>query len=218
MRSVQASSDAREIVHRAEAELESLAQHFEETADKIKEEKQSSGLFGIIKAVVNVVGAVLAPFTGGASVAIAQLANKGLDIYQKIEKGNWSNAFATVATVSEIAGDVQGAATIGVEKFGGLGASKALADVQTFMTSARDKIEQFKTLSTEGQQVFTAIKALKKGEADRFVTALANGFPMKVDTGKQLKIDFGKNKIEIKNPELQSCAEKPLRSRGPYRQ
>src|SRR5262249_4009240 len=82
---LQASQDAEEIVRQAQGELNDLAGEFQRVANQIEKAKKRSGFFGVLKAIVSVVGAVLAPFTGGASLTRAALGNTRLDIYPKID-------------------------------------------------------------------------------------------------------------------------------------
>lgn len=211
---LQASEEASAIAKEAEKELDSLADQFERIASQIEEEKKSSGLFGVIKAIVNVVGAVLAPFTGGASLAVAAIVNKGLDIYQKIDKGDWRDPLRAAATIADVAGEVEGALKLGIDSFGGAEAKQWFAEMQTHITSVRDKLEQFRDLGERGKKILDGIKSLEKGDAVQFVSALANGFPLALGDGGSVRIDFGAKKLEFRDPNLQKALHEVFEAGG----
>jgi hypothetical protein len=209
----QAVEGAKELAEKAGKDLEDLAASFKEAAKKFREERARARAFGILKAVISVVGAVLAPFTGGASLMVAALVVTAVDVYKKVDETNWKNFGDAVEAVGDIATQAGGAVKLGLNKFGGAKGKELFSKAQTYFNSARDKVQDVAKLKGELQPLFDQLKALKNGEgAARFASAVANGFPLTHKDGG-FKIEFGKQQMKLP-PGVQDSLKTILLSGG----
>jgi hypothetical protein len=213
---IEASKEAEELVKSAEEELGAMAQQLQAAARNIEDNNSSSAILGIVKLVVTVVGAALAPFTGGASIAVATLVNKGIDIYDQITRMKWGGLNQTLANLEKISGALAEGISFAVENFGSDALKQDLHKVSAFLKSSREKINQVvKDLESAGKKlgielkenltVSTIISAVQKFEKDHdvlnFAAAVANGYTITVlDT--TVRLDFSGKKISFTNERL----------------
>src|SRR5689334_543640 len=210
---IEASKEASELAKTAEEELGAMAEQLQAAARTIEDNRSSSAIFGIVKLVVNVVGAVLAPFTGGASIAIATLVNKGLDIYQQIERMKWGGLTETIANLEQLAPAIAEGISFAVDKFGTPKMKEEFAQVSMFLKSTQEKLRNvFEDLKKAGRDiekgdtVQSIIKAVQNFKKDidvlNFATAIANGYIVTV-AGTQINLDFHGKQVRLTNQQLQ---------------
>jgi len=210
---IEASKEAAELAKTAEEELGAMAEQLQAAARTIEDNRSSSAIFGIVKLVVNVVGAALAPFTGGASIAIATLVNKGLDIYQQIQRMKWGGLTQTIANLEELAPAIADGISFAVDNFGSPKLKEEFAQVSMFLKSTQEKLHNvFEDLKKSGldiqnnDTVKSIIKAVQDFKKDNdvlnFATAIANGYTVTVaDT--QIRLDFRGKQVRLTNQRLQ---------------
>ena len=194
-----ANKQAEEIARQAIEDIDSLAGQFLQAAAQIRDQRAKERAFGILKAVVSVVGAVLAPFTGGASMVVASMLNMAIDIYKRIDETNWKNFGDSVAAVGDISQDAVGIVDTGINNFGGPKAKAALKDVKTYIKKGTMQLEN---LTGDAKKLFEQLKAAGQ---DRIgvVVALANGLPVSFGDTGGLRIELGKHRIKFSDPQLQ---------------
>ncbi|WP_439628615.1 hypothetical protein [Gemmata sp.] len=196
---IAASEQAEKIAKEATESIEHLAGQFDKAANDGKKRKERERGFGILKAIVSVVGAVLAPFTGGASLTVAMMVNKAVDIYKRIDETDWQDFGAAAATVASVGEDAAGIVDTGIANFGGPKAKAALTDVKKFINEKKAKLEDLKGQAEQlGKKLAEAAK-LNTGAA----VALANGFPVTFDDKGRLKVDLGNRKVRFTDKKLE---------------
>lgn len=210
-----ASEEAADLAGSAGRELGAMAEQLRAAALAIEDNKSKSALFGIIKLVVNVVGAALAPFTGGASIAVATLVNKGVDIYQQASSMKWDSFGQTIANLEKLGPALADGINFAVDKFGSPELKAEFAKVSAFVKSTREKLQQtagdlkkhIEDLGLELRDDITVgavIKAVQDLEPDKvlnFAAAIANGYTMNV-AGTQVRVDFRGKKVTFRNDGL----------------
>lgn len=189
-----AVKEAKALADEAGKELDKLAESFDKAAKQIKDERERSRAFGILKAIVSVVGAALAPFTGGASLAVASIVNTGIDIYKKIDETDWKEFGSAVQAIGAIAEQAGGAAELGLRQLGGAKGKELLGKAQDYLKATRDKVKE---VEKEVKPLLDAVNSLRNADASRFASALANGFPLSSPDGMSFKIDFGPRKVVL---------------------
>src|SRR5690606_23014873 len=85
-------------------------------AKQIRDERERSFIIGIVKAVVSVVGAVLAPFTGGASSVVANLVNEGIEFAATVSKIDWDNLGVALGQLANASDSLLGAVDLGLSQ------------------------------------------------------------------------------------------------------
>ncbi len=203
----QASEQAEKLAEETSKQLTELGESFKRAATDIRDERRRARMFSILRSVVTVVGAALAPFTGGASLTVASLATSALTIAERIDKTDWHNFGEAVAAVGDIAQQAYGGVTLAVDKFGGPAAKKWLKEAQDYARKAGDKVKPVLEIGSKAETVWKKIKALERdGDVFRFASGIANGMPLSFEQGA-LKIDFGKKKIEFRDEKLQRALQ-----------
>jgi hypothetical protein len=212
LEALQASfKEAEKMVKQAQNELEAMKPRLLEAAKKIKDERKKSGLFGFIKAIINVVGLALAPFTGGASVAIATLASQAVSVVEKAEKMDWGNFSSVVQNVGDIAGDAAKLADQTIGQFGGPELQKSMAEFKTWVNDAKGEIDK---IGNQAKQVLDSLKGLDKTLIGPVATALLNELPVRVEAdGKTVKVSFEKPKLKLEG-ELNRILAELLKTGG----
>lgn len=208
----QATAQAEKMLEQASHDLRATQQQLLSLADKIEESKKTSFL-SILKAVVNVVGAALAPFTGGASLMVAQAVNTAISIGEKIAALDLNNLGKAVETIASIAADVGTVADISINKLGigGPSAKAKLEEVKGWVEKAKTDInraggkavEYFRKLETD----------LKRTELGVVFGAFASDIPISIDDKGRVKLDVGRAGIRLKG-ELNTALQKILASGG----
>jgi hypothetical protein len=206
---IAASEQAKEIAEKAAEDIDKLGTEFKKAAEKIEEQERRARAFGILKAVITVVGAALAPFTGGASLTVAMMVNTAVDIYKRIDETDWKDFGTAVATVAEVAGKAGAIAETGIKNFGGPKAREALGKVQNFIKDRKRDVEKWKG---DAERLWEGLKKIKEGKAADAVAAIANGFPVSTDNMGRLQIDFGKKSIRFEDAAIQEALQGLLRS------
>jgi hypothetical protein len=181
-----------------EADLKTLAARMRQQHD----DAESSSIFGVIKAVVSVAGAALAPFTGGASLAVSSMVLKGADIYHTASKVNWTNPTEALEAAGQISTDAGQAVGAGINQWGSADTKKAFAD---FESHIRQDVSGVKELGQDGKKVLTLISAIQdKNYAAAIAIAATNGFPLSgnIDNNGTLSLKMGPRTIELANSKL----------------
>ncbi|TMQ31518.1 MAG: hypothetical protein E6K70_22570 [Planctomycetota bacterium] len=203
-----AISQAEQMVQQAIDSLEAMKPRLLDLANKIEESKKSSFL-SILKAIVNVVGVVLAPFTGGVTMTVAQVVNLAIGVYEKVSTLNFSDLGEAVKGIADIANDVDRFFDLSINKLGLLGESgkEALHDVKSWLKKAEGDVKQ---LSDKAGQLVKGFKNLAQSEVGQLLSALASDIPISVRDGK-VQIDLGKAGV-------QKNLDRLARQRGPVGQ
>jgi hypothetical protein len=140
----EATAQAEQMVEQASESLRTMQKQLLAAADKIEDQKRKSGFLSIVKAVINVVGAGLAPFTGGASLAVAQAATMAVNIYEKASNIDFNNLGQAAEAIAGIANDVGKFADLTINQVGvgGDAGKQALADVKAWIKRTETGIHQ----------------------------------------------------------------------------
>jgi hypothetical protein len=196
----QATAQAEQMVEQASESLRAMQRQLLDAADKIEEQKRKSGFLSIIKAVVNVVGAVLSPFTGGASLVVAQAATMAINIYDKVSAIDFKDLGQAASQLAGVVSEVGAFAdlTVGKLGIGGEGAKQALADVKGWVKRAETDIER---LGAKARPLLDGLKSLGQSQAGQFLSALASDIPVSVRGGK-VTVDLGRAGIKFKDEAL----------------
>ena len=206
---IAASQQATELVNQATKELDGIKASLLSTADTIHHKKEEERNRGLIKSIITVVGIALAPFTSGASMAIAAGVNQAVDLIGKVKDTNWSNFGDTIATISKISD--QATQTVGLaSKYAGPEVQSGLKDVQAFLASSNQAIQGY---SEQAKTIYNAIANLpQEQDVLRFASAIASGIPISYDPEHQtirLELEDTSNKVTAiqsrisPSPELQ---------------
>lgn len=200
----QATAQAQAMIDHASDSLRAMQPRLLEAARKIEDSKKKSGFFSILKAVVNIVGVALGPFTGGASLAAAQAVNTAINIYEKVSNLDLSKVENIAAGLAGIANDVGTLADLSINKLdiGGEAAKKGLAEVKNWLKTAEGDI---KRLSEKAKPLLDGLKKLEgitQSKLGQIASALASDIPVSIENGI-LKVDLGKAGIRLQNKELE---------------
>jgi hypothetical protein len=208
---IEASKEAAELAKTAEEELGAMAQQLKAAAQNTEDNNSSAGIFGIVKLVVSVVGAALAPFTAGASIAVATLVNKGIDIYEQMSKMKWGSLTQTIANLEELGPALADGITFAVDNFGSAKVKDDFAKTSAYLKSTRDKLQGvIEDLRKRGidlkdvtaNSIIKAVQEFKKpDDILNFAAAIANGYTITVANTK-VKLDFRGKKISFTNDRL----------------
>lgn len=198
---VAAQARASEIIKQAAEELEYLRPKLLDVAQQIEDSKKTS-LISILRAVVKIVGLVLAPFTEGLSLSIAMAVDQGLVVVEKIGQIDWNNPLKALAQLGDVVDDVGRLGDLTIGKWGGEGTKKAWADVKAWVKARKDDLTK---LEGEAKKLLEYVKNLAPEEFKKVAGALANAavldLPVELDpTTGTIKIDLGKAGIKLTNP------------------
>ena len=150
----EALTQAQQLAKDAEKQLSELQPKLLETAKQIRDEERRAGFIKIVKAAVTVVGAVLAPFTGGVSALVATGVNTAIGIYEKLDKLDFSNLSQAVAQIADVEKDVQSIGDLAFDKLGVAGDEGQVA--------WRDFTKFVQDNESQVRKIGTAIKGLEK--------------------------------------------------------
>src|SRR5262249_31762977 len=145
--------------------------------------KRRGGLLGILKAVINVVGVALAPFTGGTSMAVAQAATTAINIYDRVSKLDFSDLGKAAAQIALVGQDLNAFSDRTVNKLGigGEAAKSALADVKGWIKGAETDLNR---LGEKARPLLDGLKKLGQSEVGQFLSVLASDIPVSVSDGR----------------------------------
>jgi hypothetical protein len=197
-----ASQQATELVNQATKELENIKASLLSTAETIHHKKEEEKNRSLINSVITVVGIALAPFTSGASMAIAAQVNQVVNLIDKVKGTNWSNFGDAIATVNDIS--AQAAQTVNLAaKYGGPEVQTGLKDVQAFLVSSNQAIQDY---SQQAKTIYSAITKLpKQQDILKFASAIASGIPIAYDPENQtIKLELDGTGIAPVSAALQS--------------
>lgn len=191
-----ASQQATQLVNQATKDLEGVKASLLSTADTIRNKKEEERNRSLINGVITVVGIALAPFTSGASMAIAAQVNQVVNLIDQVKHTNWSDFGAAVATVNNIS--AQAAQTVSiVAKYASPDVQSGLKDVQAFLVSSNNTIQQY---SQQAKTIYTAISKLpQQQDVLKFASAIASGIPISYDADHQtIRIELdGKGLVPV---------------------
>jgi hypothetical protein len=214
---------AKQLVKNATAQLESMKPQLLEAAQKIKEQKQKSGLFRILRCIVTVVGAVLTPFVGPEAFQIAMTVNQALTIAENASDINFSNLGAAIPKIADLANDASKLANSAIDHWGGNDLKKIRKDVNQWMQNNGRNFDRLtgdaKKNVEEALHKIKNLKVPKKIEAEaqklrNFVSEIGSGLPIGLANGA-VKIEVGKLAIEFKDKtQLKVLLEKVFQEGG----
>ena len=209
---IQASAKAEQLAAEASARLEAMGKSWKDQARQIRDERKRSFIKGIIKGVIGVVGAVLAPFTGGASLGIASVAITCVDVVDKLATMDWNQPWEALETIGAAAVQIAGGLQKAGVKVDNLLPSdlKAVAgDAQKLFNSARGDIETIKNalgqMRGPVKSLYEAVKAIDprdRAQVTRLVSSLASGIPPSLSPDGQLSVEFAPTSITFRDQEL----------------
>lgn len=201
----QAAIQAEKIAEVAIQDLEGAKGSIKAAITQIKDRQEAAARrqsLEVAKAVVNVVLAVAAPFTGGASLAYAQTATRMIELADQISTGqpiDVGNALEVLASVSPEVANVKAR----VENWGNNLTRDVLKTGQRYLAGAKQLENSLKDLDKAARDKFqretalltASLKAVPK-YAERVVlaSAMASGFPLQVKSdasGTSLGLDQG---------------------------
>lgn len=195
------TQQASEILTKEVEKLEGLKAEFNKLKTQKEKEEQANAIIGIIKTAVNVIGLALAPFTSGASIAVATMVNQGIDIYQQLSRVNWDNFGDAVIGIGKAAESFGRVVETGVNTFGNEAAKKSLAEAKVFLNEKRGEIA---TAVGTTRKLLEAIGNLPKEDIGGIATALSNGYTVSIGQNGKLSFDFGDKKIVFKHEGLKN--------------
>jgi hypothetical protein len=185
-----AATQVQKLVKDTEIQLNGFADQLTREAQSIQDSRKRSKIFKIIKTVVNVAGAALAPFTGGASLAITAVVSAGLDTVQKGMATDWRNMGDVIHLLGSAFNEVvQPSLQLA-------GADLDLAQmtspqIKDLVTDCNRYFREGKQLTGEAVKLLKAIQS-SGAELNQHVAAIAAGFPVKLEDG-QLKIAYARS-------------------------
>lgn len=138
------------LIAKAQEQLSQYPPRLIAEAERLEEEQRRSVIFAIAKAVVSVVGAALAPFTGGASMSIASGVNQALTMAESLINADWSTFDKAVLNVTGALNQTLSIVGTGVAGFGSKEGQKAFAEMQKQITTGI-------ALSSEGLRMASAL-------------------------------------------------------------
>ncbi len=193
----EAVARAEQLTNNAVEQLEAMQPRLRQAASKIREQKRKSGFFSFLKAIINVVGTVLTPFTGGQSLAIAAKVNQVIDIAQKIEGLDLRNPGRALQGIAEVAQDAAGVADSAIEAWGGADLKKARDDVKAWLRTAE---QQLNSLSGEARRNVEAfldgVRGLQPEQLRQLASVLGSDFPVTVKDGK-VRVELGRMRLRL---------------------
>lgn len=197
-----ASQQATELVNQATKELDGVKASLLSTADTIHHKKEEERNRSLINTVITVVGVALAPFTSGASMAIAAQVNQVVNLIDQVKHTNWSNFDQAIATVNNISAQASQTVSLAV-KYAGPDVQSGLKDVQTFLISGNESIQRY---SQQARTIYTAITNLpQQQDVLRFASAIASGIPISYDPDHQtIKLELDGSGLVPATAALQS--------------
>ncbi|AWM36978.1 hypothetical protein GobsT_51400 [Gemmata obscuriglobus] len=210
-----AQTKATEIVEQAVKDLDALRPKLEHIAQKIEDSKKTSFL-SILKAIVKVVTVVLAPFTGGASLAIGTAVDQALTIAEKLGQINWDNPLQALGQLGEVVDDVARLGDLTIGKWGSADMKKGWGDVKGWVADRRADVTK---LGEDGKKFLDQLKTLAPAEFRKVVAPLVAAvhldLPVEFDPVRgTIKVDLGKAGIKLKNDALAAALKDVLESGG----
>ena len=180
------------MIKQAVKELEAMQPRLLALADQIEESKRSS-FFSFVKAIVKVVGLALAPFTGGASMAIASIADQALSVCEKVIHLDFKNLASGVQGLAEV---VPAAANLGEStavQFGGEDGQKL---VEGFKSWVNDRKGDVNGITGEAKKFVDALKDVPLDALKPIAGALGSDFPVKVE-GNTVRLEIGEKGLRL---------------------
>jgi hypothetical protein len=221
---VQASRKAEELAAQASDRLNSMADSLKHTAEKLREEKKRSFLKSIIKGVIGIVGAVLAPFTGGASVGIAAVAISAVDVIDEVARIDWNNPWQDIGELGAAVGQITASlGKVGVKVEGLIpnDLKSALGDAQKFFKSVEGDVKTVgdasKRYSDPVKAVYEAVKKIgpeNQAMLTALVSGLGSGIPAKLSADGQLVVDYALQPIEFADGKMKELLRDVLDAGG----
>jgi hypothetical protein len=209
----QAYAQAQELAAQAEQQIRDMQPNLMDAAQKIDDQKKKAGFLSILKAVVTVVGAVLAPFTGGASLVAVGAANAAIDIYSNIDSMDFKNLPAALSHIGQIANDAVAFGDITFGKLGlaGEGGRKAWSDVKQFVKDRQDDVNRLDSQATQllGGLAHQVDQATLSGVA----SALRANLPVEL-SDQGLRIDLSKARLRLNDGPLKDALSGLLSNGG----
>lgn len=199
---IAASADAGKMVDSAVRELKELQPQLRASAREIKSQRDHQATIGIINTVITVVGAALAPFTGGASLAIALVVRQGIATYDKIKTTDWSKLPEAIAVSAQVVGMVSQYTTFDPSKVTPQELQSALATCNMYLKSANTTLQ---SLSQPAQELIKSVQNLpEKDSIVRFASAIASGYPLSLGPEKNtLQLAIDGRALHLKDEKLQ---------------
>lgn len=195
------SGHLEEIAQQASEQLDDLKAQALDLAGRIRDERNRSDFLKIVHAFVSIAGFVLAPFTGGASLGVSQLVNKGIDLVDKISTIDWHHLGSAVAQFASDVSDLGSAVSLGLGKLG--------AKDPAILKSAQNVLRGVDTAAGEVNPVLAAIRHKDPASIARLGSAIASGFPLRVDSAGRTSLDTRGGQVALTG-ELGALVE-PLR-------
>lgn len=193
-----AYGQAQEVVAAAASELNNSSSQLRDAAKNIRTEKARGAFFSVLKTVITIVGAAVAPFTGGASLTVAQVAVGLTDVIRiAADKSRWKDFNSAVGAVAEITTVAGQSAAIGLKQWG---TDKQKTDFDALRKQLSSGIKQVKqTADTVKlvQQLYAGLQ--QKADFPKMAALLAAGFPTRFKDG-QLTIDVAAEQVHLKLP------------------
>jgi hypothetical protein len=221
---VQASQKAEELAAQASDRLKSMADSLKQTAEKLREEKKRSFLKGIIKGVIGIVGAALAPFTGGTSLGIAAVAISAVDVVDEVARINWNDPWTAMGTLGAAMGQIStslGKVGVKVEGLIPNDLKSALGDTQKFFKSIEGNVgaveDALKRYRAPVKAVYEAVKKIDPADQatlTSLVAGLGSGIPAKLTDNGQLVVDYAPQPIEFTDGTLKKILRDVLDAGG----
>ncbi len=209
-----ALEQAKKIIDSTEEGLKKTQDELRRRADEIEKEKRRSFIVGLIKAAIRIVGAALTPFTGGASLAIAQAATMAVDLAANADRMDWSNLGAIVQNVGTIAESGARITTKVVNVVGNEKLKQGWADIQGQFAKVQAQVGQ---LSQDAKRLLDGIPLV--ANLQPLITAVsgaAAGWPVEYKDGK-LRFDVERlTKIQINDQELRGALDAVMKAGGVF--
>lgn len=186
------TQQASEVLTSQVEELNRLSVQFKAAQQQQKEQEEANEIIGVIKAAVSVIGLALAPFTGGTSISVAIMVNKGIDTYQQLSRVNWSNFGEAVVGIGKAAESIGQIVDTGVSTFGSESAKKSLAEAKEFLNQKKSDVG---SAVNETRKLLEGLGNLPKNAIGPVATALSNGYSVSIGQNGKLTFNAGDKKI-----------------------
>jgi hypothetical protein len=199
----QALEVAAQISEKARGELLKYAEELRSLASNIRDQKRRDAVLSIVRAVISVAGAALAPFTGGASAIIAQGINTAINTAVKIQEGGFDGVGKTLGTILEAADGFAAAGSLVARGVDNQTLQKAIGNAQDWLRNRRGDL-------TALQSTIAAVEN-KAMDGRKLLAMAAAGVSLKIDdSGKVTAGLRGSGLCLHKGTELASAAKEIL--------